>query len=169
MLDFAEIQGAHSGENLAQSLLAAIQDVDIAPKFRTMTGDNAINNSLSQKTGVNDIVESARELTSTCTGRLKMDGNEHRPSTTNVEPNPQTCCRFRSDASRCRMVRRIISKFLVIICQYDWRNVHRYCAYICDGRHSQKKSKNEKQEALSRPYRNLISVTQMINCVSEKC
>ena len=44
VLDFAEIQGAHSGENLAESLLTTIQELDIAPKLLTITGDNASNN-----------------------------------------------------------------------------------------------------------------------------
>jgi hypothetical protein len=44
VLDFMEIQGAHSGENLADSLLTMIHELDIAPKLLTITGDNAGNN-----------------------------------------------------------------------------------------------------------------------------
>jgi len=44
LLDFMEIQGAHSGENLADSLLTMIHELDIAPKLLTITGDNAGNN-----------------------------------------------------------------------------------------------------------------------------
>jgi hypothetical protein len=44
VLDFAEIQGPHSGQNLADCLLTVIQELDIAPKVLTITGDNAGNN-----------------------------------------------------------------------------------------------------------------------------
>jgi hypothetical protein len=44
ILDFVEIQGAHSGENLADSLLNMVHELEIALKLLTITGDNASNN-----------------------------------------------------------------------------------------------------------------------------
>ena len=44
LLDFAEIQGPHSGQNLADCLLPMIHELEIAPKLLTITGDNAGNN-----------------------------------------------------------------------------------------------------------------------------
>lgn len=44
LLDFAEIQGPHSGQNLADCLLTMVHELGIAPKVLTITGDNAGNN-----------------------------------------------------------------------------------------------------------------------------
>ena len=71
------------------------------------------------------------------------------------------CWRFNSDASRCGMIRRRVCNFLVFICQYNWKNVHRRRVYICDGRHNRKRSKRDKHEALLEPDQNLIFVTRM--------
>ena len=39
-----ELPGAHSGENMAAVVLDMLQELDIAPKLLTVTGDNAGNN-----------------------------------------------------------------------------------------------------------------------------
>lgn len=44
LLEFAEINGPHSGENLAEVVLKMLDELDIAPKLLTITGDNAGNN-----------------------------------------------------------------------------------------------------------------------------
>jgi hypothetical protein len=37
-------KGPHSGENLAEILLATLEELEIAPKLLTITGDNVGNN-----------------------------------------------------------------------------------------------------------------------------
>jgi hypothetical protein len=44
LLEFAEIRGAHSGENMAEVLFTTLEELQIAPKLLTITGDNAGNN-----------------------------------------------------------------------------------------------------------------------------
>jgi hypothetical protein len=44
LLEFTEIQGPHSGENLAEIVLTMLDELEIAPKLLTITGDNAGNN-----------------------------------------------------------------------------------------------------------------------------
>ena len=44
LLDFVELVGPHSGENMAFAVLDLLQELDIAPKLLTITGDNAGNN-----------------------------------------------------------------------------------------------------------------------------
>lgn len=44
LLEFTEINGPHSGENLAEVVLKMLAELDIAPKLLTITGDNAGNN-----------------------------------------------------------------------------------------------------------------------------
>lgn len=44
LLEFAEINGPHSGENLADVVLKMLDELDIAPKLLIITGDNAVNN-----------------------------------------------------------------------------------------------------------------------------
>ncbi|KAI2883810.1 transcriptional regulator family: Zinc finger, BED-type predicted [Aspergillus niger] len=44
LLEFTEINGPHSGENLADVVLNMLDELDIAPKLLTITGDNAGNN-----------------------------------------------------------------------------------------------------------------------------
>ncbi|KAJ5413612.1 hypothetical protein N7509_000239 [Penicillium cosmopolitanum] len=44
LLEFTEINGPHSGENLAEVVLKMLDELDIAPKLLTITGDNAGNN-----------------------------------------------------------------------------------------------------------------------------
>ncbi|KAJ6003904.1 hypothetical protein N7540_013186 [Penicillium herquei] len=44
LLEFTKINGPHSGENLAEVVLKILDELDIAPKLLTITGDNAGNN-----------------------------------------------------------------------------------------------------------------------------
>ena len=44
MLEFTEIRGPHSGENLTEILVTMLEDLQIGPKLLTITGDNAGNN-----------------------------------------------------------------------------------------------------------------------------
>jgi hAT family C-terminal dimerisation region len=44
LLDFIEIEGRHSGENLAESVKGILEVFEIAHKLLTLTGDNAGNN-----------------------------------------------------------------------------------------------------------------------------
>ena len=44
LLELIEIQGPHSGENLAEIVLAMLDELEIASKLLTITGDNAGNN-----------------------------------------------------------------------------------------------------------------------------
>ncbi|KAJ5100906.1 hypothetical protein N7456_006958 [Penicillium angulare] len=44
LLEFTEISGPHSGENLAEIVFKLLEELDIAPKLLTITGDNASNN-----------------------------------------------------------------------------------------------------------------------------
>jgi len=44
LLEFTEIEGPHSGENLAEVLVAMLEELGIAQKLLTLTGDNAGNN-----------------------------------------------------------------------------------------------------------------------------
>jgi hypothetical protein len=44
LLEFAEIRGPHSGENMAEVLFTTLEELQIAPKLLTITGDNAGNN-----------------------------------------------------------------------------------------------------------------------------
>jgi hypothetical protein len=44
LLKFTEINGPHSRENLAEVVLKMLDELDIAPKLLTITGDNAGNN-----------------------------------------------------------------------------------------------------------------------------
>lgn len=44
LLEFTDINGPHSGENLAEIVLKMLEELDIAPKLLTITGDNAGNN-----------------------------------------------------------------------------------------------------------------------------
>ena len=44
LLEFTELYGPHSGENMADILLITLQELEIAPKLLTITGDNASNN-----------------------------------------------------------------------------------------------------------------------------
>lgn len=44
LLDFVELPGPHSGENMAAVVLAMLHELEIAPKLLTITGDNAGNN-----------------------------------------------------------------------------------------------------------------------------
>jgi hypothetical protein len=44
LLEFTEINGPHSGENLAEVVLKMLAELDIVPKLLTITGDNAGNN-----------------------------------------------------------------------------------------------------------------------------
>ncbi|KAJ5848339.1 hypothetical protein N7455_012296 [Penicillium solitum] len=44
LLELTEINGPHSGENLAEVVLKMLAELDIAPKLLTITGDNAGNN-----------------------------------------------------------------------------------------------------------------------------
>ena len=44
LLDFVELVGPHSGENMAFAVMNLLQELDIAPKLLTITGDNAGNN-----------------------------------------------------------------------------------------------------------------------------
>ncbi|KAJ5193615.1 hypothetical protein N7491_000946 [Penicillium cf. griseofulvum] len=44
LLEFTEINGPHSGENLAEVVLKMLAELDIAPKLLTITWDNAGNN-----------------------------------------------------------------------------------------------------------------------------
>jgi len=44
LLEFTELHGPHSGENMADILLTMLEELEIAPKLLTITGDNAGNN-----------------------------------------------------------------------------------------------------------------------------
>jgi hypothetical protein len=44
-LDFIEIQGSYSGENLAESVFNKLTKLKIQQKLLTITGDNAANNN----------------------------------------------------------------------------------------------------------------------------
>jgi hypothetical protein len=44
VLEFIELQGAHSGENLAATVEACLVELDLVPKLLTITGDNAGGN-----------------------------------------------------------------------------------------------------------------------------
>jgi hypothetical protein len=44
LLEFAELRGAHSGENMAEVVHSLLQELEVAPKLLTITGDNASNN-----------------------------------------------------------------------------------------------------------------------------
>ncbi|KAJ5195546.1 uncharacterized protein N7498_008984 [Penicillium cinerascens] len=44
LLEFTEINGPHSRENLAEVVLKMLAELDIAPKLLTIIGDNTANN-----------------------------------------------------------------------------------------------------------------------------
>lgn len=44
LLEFMELVGPHSGENMTFAVVNLLQELDIAPKILTITGDNAGNN-----------------------------------------------------------------------------------------------------------------------------
>jgi hypothetical protein len=44
LLEFTEIYGSHSGENLAETLLVMLKELEIVLKLLTITADNAGNN-----------------------------------------------------------------------------------------------------------------------------
>jgi hypothetical protein len=44
LLEFTKIRGPHSGENLAETLLVMLHELEIAPKLLTITAENAGNN-----------------------------------------------------------------------------------------------------------------------------
>ncbi|KAJ5240474.1 uncharacterized protein N7469_002065 [Penicillium citrinum] len=44
LLEFTDINGPHSGENLAEIVFRLLEELDIEPKLLTITGDNASNN-----------------------------------------------------------------------------------------------------------------------------
>ncbi|RKF58371.1 hypothetical protein GcC1_183036, partial [Golovinomyces cichoracearum] len=44
VLDFKELFGVHSGENMAEALHETLKELDLECKFFTITGDNASNN-----------------------------------------------------------------------------------------------------------------------------
>ncbi|KAK9846797.1 hypothetical protein MYU51_000747 [Penicillium brevicompactum] len=44
LLEFIDILGPHSGENLAEFVLRMLEELDVAPKLLTITGDNVANN-----------------------------------------------------------------------------------------------------------------------------
>jgi hypothetical protein len=44
LLEFTEIRGPHTGENLAEILILMLKELEIVPKLLTITGDNAGNN-----------------------------------------------------------------------------------------------------------------------------
>ncbi|KAJ9480587.1 hypothetical protein PENNAL_c0164G05839 [Penicillium nalgiovense] len=44
LLEFTDICGPHSGENLAEIVMKMLEELDVAPKLLTITGDNAANN-----------------------------------------------------------------------------------------------------------------------------
>jgi len=44
LLEFTELHGPHSGENMAHILLTMLEELEIVPKLLTITGDNAGNN-----------------------------------------------------------------------------------------------------------------------------
>ncbi|KAJ5981346.1 hypothetical protein N7522_013767 [Penicillium canescens] len=44
LLEFTDICGPHSGENLAEIVIRMLEELDVAPKLLTITGDNAANN-----------------------------------------------------------------------------------------------------------------------------
>ena len=44
LLDFVEIEGRHSGENMAERVKSILEEFEIAEKLLTVTGDNAGNN-----------------------------------------------------------------------------------------------------------------------------
>jgi hAT family C-terminal dimerisation region/Domain of unknown function (DUF4413) len=44
LLEFIEIEGIHSGENLSEVLVVMLEELEIAAKLLTITGDNAGNN-----------------------------------------------------------------------------------------------------------------------------
>ncbi|KAJ5704441.1 hypothetical protein N7536_000130 [Penicillium majusculum] len=43
LLEFTDICGPHSGENLAEIVMKMLEELDVAPKLLTITGDNAAN------------------------------------------------------------------------------------------------------------------------------
>jgi len=44
VIEFTELQGPHSGENLAAAVEACLLELDLVPKLLSITGDNAGNN-----------------------------------------------------------------------------------------------------------------------------
>jgi hypothetical protein len=44
VLEFAELRGTHSGENIAQVVFSMLQELNLQQKLLTITGDNASNN-----------------------------------------------------------------------------------------------------------------------------
>ena len=44
ILDFRELEGSHSSENIAQVVDSLLQELDLGPKLLTITGNNATNN-----------------------------------------------------------------------------------------------------------------------------
>lgn len=46
VLDFTELYGVHSGENLATAVLSTLSDLDLQGKLISITGDNASNNEV---------------------------------------------------------------------------------------------------------------------------
>ena len=46
VLDFIELHGVHSGENLATAILSTLSDLDLQSKLISITGDNASNNEV---------------------------------------------------------------------------------------------------------------------------
>jgi hypothetical protein len=46
LLEFTDICGPHSGENLAEIVMRMLEELDVAPKLLTITGDNSANNEV---------------------------------------------------------------------------------------------------------------------------
>ena len=44
VVEFTELKGPHSGENMAAAVEACLLELDLAPKLVSITGDNAANN-----------------------------------------------------------------------------------------------------------------------------
>ena len=44
MLKFVELQGTHSGENMAKAIYVCLQELGLECKLLTITGDNTSNN-----------------------------------------------------------------------------------------------------------------------------
>ena len=44
LLEFTDICGPHYGENPAEIVMRTLEELDVAPKLVTITGDNAANN-----------------------------------------------------------------------------------------------------------------------------
>ena len=44
IIDFRQLSGEHSGENLAEAVYSTLQELDLTSKLFAITGDNASNN-----------------------------------------------------------------------------------------------------------------------------